>query len=371
MRQPINAAAIRKVANTLHDSVYGQLVWAINHLGVAHLWETKQNPLRLIYKPRGNRILFRGADNPEKMKSLITPDFPVAIMWVEELAEFLTEEEIGVMENSIMRATLPDGLNYKFFYSYNPPKRKSSWVNKSFNSVIQAPNTYIHHSNYLGNPFVSDEFRTEAEQVRAKSEHKYRWIYLGEPVGSGIVPFENLVFRHIEDNEFLRFDNFKQGIDWGYGADPYAFVRWNYDKAREILYAVDEHYGTKIKNRAAANWIMDNNYHYAWSIADSAEPKSIDDLADYGIRVIKAKKGPGSVEHGEKWLDERAAIVIDPLRTPNIAREFEGADYDVDMHGNLRNRLRDEDNHTIDSTRYALEEDMGFVSVVGTGPIRR
>ena len=106
-----------------------------------------------------------------------------------------------------------NGMQYRFFYSYNPPKRKSSWVNKAFNSVILPANTYVHHSDYRTNPYVSKEFMEEAEEVKKISDHRYRHIYLGEPVGSGVVPFENLEFRTIEDAEFMSFCNFKQGID--------------------------------------------------------------------------------------------------------------------------------------------------------------
>lgn len=131
-------------------------------------------------------------------------------------------------------------------FSYNPPKRKQSWVNKKYESVIQPDNTYIHHSTYFDNPFISKEFIAEAEATRERSQIRYDWEYLGKAVGSGVVPFDNLVFRTITDDEYKSFDNIRNGIDYGYANDPLAFVRWHYDKKRRTIYAVDEIYGVKL-----------------------------------------------------------------------------------------------------------------------------
>ena len=235
MRYPINALCLRKVGRTIEESVFEQLVWAIDHLGVSHLWKINKSPLKLTYLPRGNFIIFRGADDPAKIKSIKTSRFPIARLWIEELAEFQTEDEVSTIVNSVVRAELPDGLTYKIFYSYNPPKRKQSWVNKKFESNFVADNIYIHHSTYHDNPHVSEAFKQEAEEVRQKKPQKHEWEYLGKPIGSGVVPFTNLVFRTITDEEVSTFDNIRQGVDWGYGADPVAFTRWHYDKTRRRL----------------------------------------------------------------------------------------------------------------------------------------
>ncbi|QEK11683.1 PBSX family phage terminase large subunit [Crassaminicella thermophila] len=360
MKKTINALVVRKVGNTLETSVYEQLIWAIEHLEVSDYWHIQKSPLKLIYKPTGNYIIFRGADKPEKIKSIKTSKYPIAILWIEELAEFKTEEEISTIVNSVIRAELPKGLNYSIFYSYNPPKRKQSWVNKKYETQFIADNTYIHHSTYLDNPYVSKAFIEEAEEVKKKNEYKYSHEYLGEPIGSGIVPFNNLVFRKITDDEIRSFDNIRQGIDWGYAADPFAFVRWHYDKTRRKLYCIDELYGVKLSNREVAEWIKNKKYNDFRIIADSVEPKSIAELKSYGINIVGAKKGPGSVEYGEKWLDDLDEIVIDPDRTPNIAKEFESIDYQVDKDGNIKSKLEDKDNHTIDATRYATENDQKY-----------
>ncbi|APH69775.1 terminase [Bacillus subtilis] len=362
MMMPITFLVIRRVYRTIEESVFEQLKEAIDMLEVGHLWKVNKSPLKLTYIPRGNSIIFRGGDDVTKIKSLKVSKFPVAGMWIEELAEFKTEEEISIIEKSVLRAELPKGSRYIFFYSYNPPKRKQSWVNKIFNSSSLPKNTYVNHSTYKDNPFLSKDFIDEAEEVKRKNENKYRHEYLGEALGSGVVPFDNLKIENgcITDEMVRSFDNIRQGVDFGYGPDPLAYVRWHYDKKHNSIYAIDELYDQKVSNRELAKWIRSKGYESQEITADSAEPKSIDELKiDHGIRRITgAKKGPDSVEYGEEWLDDLDAIIIDPLRTPNIAREFENIDYQTDRDGNPKARLEDADNHTIDATRYAFERDM-------------
>ena len=358
MKYPVTCLCIRKVGNTLAESVFEQLKEAIEILNVGHVWKVQKSPLQLIYIPRGNKFIFRGADDPAKIKSIKMSKYPIAFVWFEELAEFKTEEEVSTIVNSVLRAELPPGLSYKVIYSYNPPKRKQSWVNKKFETQFISNNTYIHHSTYLDNPHISKAFIEEANEVKKKNEFKYRWEYLGEPIGSGVVPFSNLVFRTITDEEIASFDNIRQGNDFGYATDPMAFVRIHYDKKKRIIYFIDEIYGVKMSIRELASKIKSKGYDDFHVTCDSAEPRSIAELRELGIKALKAKKGPGSIEFGENWLDDLEAIVIDVKRTPNVAREFENIDYQTDKDGNIRPKLEDKDNHSIDSTRYALELDM-------------
>ena len=358
IKKPITILCVRKVGNTLSESVYEQLKEAIEMLDLGHLFGFKKSPLQIVYKPRGNKIIFRGADDPSKIKSIKISKFPLTTLWIEELAEFKTEEEVSTIVNSILRAELGEGLEYKIFYSYNPPKRKQSWVNKKYDTQFIADNTYIHHSTYLENRHISKAFKEEANEVKKRNEFKYRHEYLGEPIGSGIVPFSNLEFRTITDEEIASFDNIRQGVDWGYATDPVAFVRLHYDKTRRRIYVLDEFYEVKASNRRLSQIIKSRNYHYQLTVCDASEPKSKDELLTYGVKMICAKKGPGSVEFGEKWLDDLEAIIIDPKRTPNTCKEFENIDYQTDKDGNIKPRLEDKDNHTIDAIRYALESDM-------------
>lgn len=362
MRYPVNAVGIRKVDNTIELSIFEQMKWAINEQGVAHLFKINKSPMRITYIPRGNYMVFRGALEPERIKSLKSANFPFAIAWIEELAEFKTEDEVTTITNSLLRGELSNGLFYKFFYSYNPPKRKQSWVNKKYESAFVPENTFVHHSTYLDNPFISKQFIEEANAAKERNELRYRWEYLGEAIGSGVVPFDNL---HIEkgcitDEMVKNFDNIRNGVDFGYATDPLAYVRIHYDKKRNGIYIFDEIYGVKMSNREFAKKLHDKGYQSDEIFADSAEPKSIDELKhEHGIKRIKGvKKGPDSVEYGEQWLDDLDFICIDPLRAPNTAREFENIDYQTDKDGNPKPRLEDKDNHSIDATRYAMSEDM-------------
>lgn len=365
---PVSALVMRKVQNTIQKSVFQQIKAATLVMGVSHLFKFTPSKLEITYLPRGNKLYFAGADDPEKLKSIKDAQFPVAILWIEELAEFKTEDEVTTIENSVLREELEGkivseaenrkkkyGFDYSFYYSYNPPKRKQSWVNKKYESAFVDKNTFVDHSTYLDNPHLSKKFIEEAENVKKNKPLKYQWEYEGKAIGSGVVPFTNLVFREIPDKEFMTFDNIHQGLDWGYGPDPFAFVRMHYDSRRRRLYFMDELYGSKLSNREVAEWILKKKYHDVMTIADSTEPKSISEIKTYGIRIKAAKKGPGSVEFGERWLDDLEEIVIDPRRTPNTAKEFEDIDYQTDADGDQKPKLEDKDNHTIDATRYGTE----------------
>lgn len=358
IKLPITILCVRKVGNTLVDSCYEQLKEAADQLGVYDKLEFYKSPMKIMYKARGNSILFRGADDPKKIKSIKASKFPIARLWIEELAEFKIEDEVTTITNSVLRAELPDGLYYKLFYSYNPPKMRQSWVNVKYESVNINPNTKVYHSTYLDNPYISKQFIDEAEHVKKTKPLKYEWEYLGKAIGSGVVPFDNLKFEKLSNEQIDNFDNIRQGGDFGYATDPLAFLRMHYDKTRRILYIFDEIYGVKISNRNLAKMIKAKGYQDTMSIFDSAEPKSIDELKGYGIRCKGAIKGPDSVEFGERWLDDLEAIIIDPVRCPNAAREFESIDYDSDRNGDPLPRLVDKDNHTIDACRYGMSNDM-------------
>ncbi len=356
--EEVNIVCFRKVAETLSKSVYEQIKWAIQVLGVEEYFILKKNPLEIVYRERGNKFIFLGVDDPQKIKSIKTADYPLAYFWFEELAEFKTEAEVETVIKSIFRGKLPVGLKYKGFFSYNPPQSKLNWVNKRYGFGTTDENTFVHHSTYLENKYISDEFVEDADNTKKRNELKYRHEFLGEAIGNGIIPFPNLQIREITKVDEANISVIRQGIDWGYGVDPVAFVRWGYCKKKRTIYALDEYYGVKRSNQMLADYINSKNYDEPVT-CDSAEPKSIDDLRDNEISAWGAKKGKGSVEYGEKWLGDLEAIVIDPKRTPNIAREFQTVDYATDKDGNPMPRLEDKDNHTIDATRYAFEREMG------------
>ncbi len=358
IKYPISVLCVRKVGNTLLESCYEQIKEAIDQLQLNSYFKLYKSPLKIEYIPRGNSIIFRGADDPLKIKSIKMSKFPIARLWIEETAEFKTEDEVSMIVNSVLRAELQKGLFYKIYYTYNPPKMKQSWVNVKYESINIPSNTKVYHSTYLNNPYISQAFIDEAEHVKNTRPLKYDWEYMGKAIGSGVVPFDNLVFEKLSDKQISQFDNIKQGCDFGYALDPVAWVRLHYDKTRRRIYIFDEIYGVKISNRNLAQMIKDKGLPNIITLFDSAEPKSIDEISDYGVWSDGAIKGPDSVTFGEKWLDDLEAIIIDPVRCPNTTREFESIDYATDRFGNPISRLEDANNHTIDATRYALSRDM-------------
>jgi PBSX family phage terminase large subunit len=350
-----NAICFRKVGNTLRESVFEQILWGIEALGVSHLWRQSLSPLGLTYIPTGQRILFRGCDDPNKSKSIKLRHGYFKYIWFEERAEFDGEED----ERKILQSLMRGGDKYVVFYTWNPPKSLNSWVNQD---VAQArDDTLCNHSTYLTVPrsWLGEQFFKEAEELRRRKIMAYRHEYLGEATGTGGKVFDNVVLREITPKEIAIFDRIKQGLDFGFAADPLAFERMHYNKKQRRLYIFGEIYQVNLKTRAAVEKIRAINPDNRYITADSEEPRSIDSFNDYGLRIIPARKGPGSIEHGMKFLsDDIDEIVIDPVRCPNAAREFTSYELEKDKNGNFKGSYPDKDNHTIDAVRYALEDEM-------------
>lgn len=357
MKWEMNAVAIRYYEKTLQTSVFEQIKWAINELGVAHLFKVNKSPLKITYQPRGNYIIFKGAQEPETLKSLKDSNFPFAVAWIEEAADFKSEDKITTIVNSILRDELTPPAQYKIFMSYNPPKRKQNWVNKKYETSNPPSNTYINHSTLYENPYISKAMLVEAEETKKRDEMRYRLEFLGEPVGSGIEPFPNLTIEKgiITDEMVKNFDNIRYGLDFGFSNDEAAFVMLHYDKTRRKIYIIDEIYKLQLSNRKISELIKAKGVgSRELIICDSAEPKSIAELKSYGLNARPAKKGKGSREYTTKWLGDLNEIVIDPNRTPNTAREFESIDFATDRNGEPLDRLADGEDHAIDAVKYAL-----------------
>lgn len=345
-----HALVLRKVANTIRDSVYAQYIWAIGELGMAAYWEAKVSPMELIYKPTGQKIMFRGADDPMKIKSIKVPFGYIAVTHFEEKDQFAGRAEI----RTILQSTMRGGSKYWNFESYNPPISRDNWANKD--SLEERADRLCHKSTYLQAPpeWLGEQFLAEAEHLKATDERAYQHEYLGVPVGTGGNVFDNLELREITDEEIAQFDRIYQGVDWGWFPDPFAFIRLHYDRARETIYLMDEIYQNKLTNEASGNIIIQRGYKDAYITCDSAEPKSVTDYRAMGLQAKAAVKGPGSVDYGMKWL-QRRKIVIDRKRTPNAYNEFVNYEYDRNKDGDIISGYPDENNHLIDATRYAVE----------------
>lgn len=345
-----HALVLRKVGNTIRDSVYAQYLWAIGELGAAAYWEAKVSPMELIYKPTGQKIMFRGADDPMKIKSIKVPFGYIAITHFEEKDQFAGRKEI----RTILQSTMRGGSKFWNFESYNPPISRDNWANKD--SLEERSDRLCHKSTYLQAPpeWLGQQFLDEAEHLKASDERAYQHEYLGIAVGTGGNVFDNLELREITAAEIKAFDRIYQGVDWGYFPDPFAFVRLHYDRARETIYIIDEIYKTKLTNTDSAALILQRGYKDAYITCDSAEPKSAADFRALGLPAKEAIKGPGSVDYGMKWL-QRRKIVIDRRRTPNAYNEFVNYEYERNKDGEIISGYPDANNHLIDATRYALE----------------
>lgn len=350
-----NAACFRKVKDTLAESVFEQLLWAIDALEVSHLWKVTLSPLRLTYKPTGQRIVFRGCDDPNKSKSIKVRKGYFKYIWYEERAEFPGDEDERKINQSLMRG----GDKYVVFYTWNPPKSLNSWVNQDV--LEEREDTLCNHSTYLTVPreWLGEQFFIEAEELRKRKILAYRHEYLGEAIGNGGKVFDNIIIRKITDEEIAMFDKIRQGLDFGFAADPLAYERMHLNKKQRRLYIYGEVYQTNLRSSKAVEYIKILNPENKIITADSEEPRSIDTFNELGLRVVGAKKGPGSVDHGIAYLsDDLDEIIIDPVRCPNAAREFNSYELEKDKNGNFKGGYPDKDNHSIDAVRYGLEGDI-------------
>ncbi|WP_288531549.1 PBSX family phage terminase large subunit [uncultured Secundilactobacillus sp.] len=354
MKDPqANAVVMRRYATTLRESVYDQYLWAIDQLGVSHLWQDSVSPMQLTYIPTGQQIRFKGADKPEKIKSQKFRTGYTKFKHYEEVAEFRGMKEIRSINQSLNRG----GSDIITFYSYNPPASVNSWVNQAALEQGLRDDTLVHSSDYLTVPrnWLGKEFLADAEQLKKDNPKAYAHEYLGEVTGTGAEVFNNLTIREITDEEISHFDKIYHGLDFGFAHDPLAYGDAYYDSARRRIFLFNEIYSVGMTNREAVEAIKKLNPMNEAIIADSAEPRTIAEFRDLGLNVLGAKKGPGSREHGFKWLQDLREIIIDPVRCPNMAREFSGYELARDANGNFKSGYPDGDDHLIDKTRYELE----------------
>lgn len=349
----MHALVLRKVGNTIKDSVYAQIKWAISKMGLDAEFKFKTSPFEITYKPTGQKIYFRGADDPMKIKS-IKPEFGyIGIVWFEELDQFAGPEEIRNIQQSAIRG----GDKAYRFKSYNPPRSKNNWVNEYTEEVQEKdPEALVTHSTYKDVPkdWLGEQFINDAEHLKEVNPAAYDNEYMGKANGNGGNVFEFIEEREITDEEIASFDKIYQGVDWGWYPDPFAFVRLYYDAARETIYFIDEYGTDKEKNSKTAAEIKRRGYDDYIITCDSAEKKSTSDYRDEGLPARDAIKGPGSVEYSMKWLQGKK-LVFDPRRTPKARKEFKKYEYERDKDGNIISGYPDKDNHFIDASRYATE----------------
>ena len=348
----VHAVVMRQVKDTLKDSVFAKLQWAISKQGLESEFKTTKSPMEITHIATGQKIYFRGADDPGKIKS-IAPEFGyIGILWFEELDQFGGEEAVRKIEQSVIRG----GDQAWIFKTFNPPISRNNWANKY--ALDTADFKLAHKSTYtdLGveKEWLGSAFIQEAEHLKETNPAAYAHEYGGEAIGTGGNVFEFLEIREITDEEIQRMDRIYPGVDFGWFPDQFCYLRTYYDSARNKIYLMDELYVNKWSNQQTAEWIKEKGYDDYTIICDSAEPKSINDYRDMGIPARGAVKGAGSVDYGFKFL-QRRTIVIDPNRTPNAYREITEYEYERDKDGNFISGYPDGNDHAISALRYAYE----------------
>ena len=371
MKDPAaNAVVFRRTAATLRDSCYSQIAWAIDELGASSLWRGNVSPMQYTYLPTGQQIIFRGVDDAGKLKSLKPRRGYFRFIWFEEFSEMQGANTVRNVMQSVMRGA----DDFICFNTFNPPISLNNWANKYI--LLPDDRATVFKTTYEMIPpeWLGSAFIAEAERLREINESAYRHEYLGEAIGTGGEVFPNLQAREITDAEIDQLQYIYSGCDFGFAQDPMAYIRAAYDEKHDTIYLIDEIYKKHMSNKQLADEIKRRGYdstgrysHYASPmmgftsseipatvICDCAEPKSIADLQNEGIKAIACRKFAGCVQYRIKWLQQRR-IIIDPKRTPNAWREFSSYEYEVSKDGEILSDLPDRDNHTIDSLAYALD----------------
>ena len=371
----VHAVCFRKIANTIQTSIFPQVVWGIYQLGLDSLFKIpKTYSTPITYLPTGQQIMFMGLDDPFKTKSIKLPFGYIGVTWFEELDQYVGEQELRTVTQSTMRG----GEKFWDFRTFNPPISKNNWANEYAETceIQRTENTLVVRNTYLDVPrtWLGEQFIEEAEDLKAINERAYIHEYLGKAIGTGGDVFPNVSDLDMEElvptydpygNEidkvpmYQTFDHIYNGIDWGFAVDPFRFVKTHFDKKHLDLYIFDEHTAKKVRNQEVFEELYEERKLLRKQdlvIADSAEPKSIADFKAYGAFIRPADKGPDSIRYGIKWLQGLRHIYIDKRRCPETYKEFVNYEYEQDKEGNFISAYPDENNHSIDAVRYALEK---------------
>ena len=346
-----NTLVIRKVFNSLRDSCYSDLLWAIERLGVNHLWKSTKSPLELVYKPTGQKILFRGLDDPLKLTSITVEKGYLCWVWIEEAYELMSEDAFNKLDLSI-RGKLPEHLWKQITFTFNPWNEKH-WLKARFFDV-EDEDILALTTTYKINEFLDDDDRKVFEKMKRDNPKRYR--VEGEAEW-GIA--EGLIFENWEEKEFDYREISKRkgvvsrfGLDFGYTNDPSAFIGYLEDEKNKEIYVFDENYKSGMLNDEIANQIKYMGYAKEEIIGDSSEQKSIEEIKRYGIRRIRPSvKGKDSVLHGIQLL-QQYKIYIHP-KCVNTITEFSSYIWDTKDNKAL-NKPVDAFNHIIDAMRYAI-----------------
>ena len=352
-----NTLVVRKVYSTLANSCYTELKWAVHRLGVDDFWEFKQSPFEMTYLPTGQKIYFRGLDDPLKVTSITVDVGYLCFCWIEEAYEISNEAQFDILDESI-RGAIPDEakLFKQITLTFNP-WNEHHWMKKRFFDVKDDPDILAKTTNYLCNEWLDDADKRLFERMKKDNPQRYRVAGLGEwGIVSGTV-YENWEEKAFSVEEISKLQGVKSvfGLDFGYVNDPSALFCGLIDKANKTLWVFDEMYEKALSNEEIAEKITRMGYSKERIKADSAEPKSIDRLWDLGIkRITRAKKGRDSVRYGIDNLRDYH-IIVHP-KCVNFITEISNYTWREDPKtGRKLNEPVDDFNHLMDAMRYATE----------------
>ena len=346
-----NLLVVRKTFRTLKDSCYTELKWAVKRLKVEHLWDFTLSPLEAVYKPTGQRIYFRGLDDPLKVTSIAVDVGCLCWMWIEEAYEVMKEDDFNILDESI-RGETPEGLFKQITLTFNPWNERH-WIKKRFFDAEPDEDILAITTNYLCNEWLDAADLKVFETMKKNNPRRYAVAGLG---GWGIV--DGLVYENWKEESFKLEDithcKSAFGLDFGYTNDPSAFFVGFVDIENKKLYVWDEIYEKGMSNKKIYDAITNAGYNKEQITGDSAEPKSIDELKGYGLRIKGAEKGRDSIKNGIQWIQD-LEIIIHP-RCVNFLTEISNYTWDKDKFGTTLNVPIDDFNHLMDAMRYALEK---------------
>lgn len=352
-----NLLVVRKTYRTLKDSCFAELKWAIHRLGVDAWWAAKESPLEMTYLPTGQKIYFRGLDDPLKVTSITVDVGQLCFLWLEEAYEVTREEDFDMLDESIRGESAP-GLFKQITITFNP-WNEHHWLKKRFFDAPPDPDILAMTTNYTCNEWLDDADKRLFERMRQNNPRRYRVAGLGD---WGIV--DGLIYENWEEREF-DIDEIRRkpgvhsvfGLDFGYTNDPTALFCGMIDRENRTLYVFDEMYEKGMSNERIARKVIEMGYSKERITADSAEPKSIDRLRELGLYHIRAaRKGKDSISNGIDFLQDYH-FVIHP-RCVNFLTEISNYTWDTDKLGNKIGKPIDDFNHLMDAMRYGCEGEM-------------
>lgn len=346
-----NMLVVRKTYRTLKDSCFTELKWAIKRLQVEHLWQIRESPLEMTYKPTGQKIYFRGMDDPLKITSIAVEVGVLCWMWIEEAYEITKEDDFDTLVESML-GDCPDDLWKQVTLTFNPWSDKT-WIKRRF---FDNPGDEVLTltTNYMCNEWLSADDRKEFQRMQEKNPRRYRVAGLGDwGVIDGLI-YEQWEERKFSLNELPSDTTSAFGLDFGYTNDPTAFFCGFLSLDQRELYVWDEIYKKGLSNKAIYEEINGTGYAKERITADSAEPKSIDELKGYGLLISGAKKGKDSINNGIQWIQD-LKIIIHP-RCVNFLTEISSYQWKKDKFDKPLNEPEDDNNHLMDAMRYALEK---------------